>query len=279
MPKKNILPVLEVERDGRKIALSPMVGNELASEILPFKTVCSKAIAAEGSVTPAVDEFLIEEFRTHIFYGSKYVASENCTKTHLKEFAAGRLVTEGVISPNFFKSEFAVYASCDLTSISIVPSDPHAICEFEISDADAISYKPVPMPKAEEIFSLINSINSQKDRDYLSKIHAKTQGTHCCYLWKNGKVLGEFEDISRHSAADKCIGYACINGIELSDAIIFSTGRTPADFIVKMQRAGVGTLVTKSVPTADGVRLARKIGINLICKAWPDSFRIFSPDV
>lgn len=279
MSQINLSQIINVERDDRKIELSLLIDNESAAGSLPLKSVCSRAISAGVSELSSVEECLIEEFRTHIYFGKKYVASENCTKTKLKEFAAGRLVSEGIVAPEFFKSKFSVYASGDLTSISIVPLEPRATAEIEICDADEFSYEPAPMPKPEEIFSLISSINSPKDNDYQSQIHAKTQGTHCCYLWKNGKVLGEFEDISRHSAADKCIGYACLNGIELSDAIIFSTGRAPADFIVKMQRAGVGTLVIKAVPTADGVCLARKIGLNLICKAWPDSFRIFSPEV
>lgn len=269
---------IEIEWSGKKIALYPFGDEGADGDALPINAFRAQVCLEDGTAMPCGDEFLIEEFRTNIFWGDKFVVSENCTKTNLREFAAGRLVAEGIISPGFFKKDFAFYASCDHSFISIVPMDNGVLERYSAPFSEDISFKPAPMPKAEEIFSFIKAINSEKVRDYRSKIHARTQGTHCCYLWKNGEVLGEFEDISRHSAADKCIGFACLRGIDLDDAIIFSTGRAPADFIIKMQRAGVGTLVSKAVPTADGVRLARKIGLNLICKAWPDSFRIFSPE-
>ena len=39
----------------------------------------------------------------------------------------------------------------------------------------------------------------------------KTCGTHSCYLRTHEGKIHEFEDISRHNAMDKAVGYALMN--------------------------------------------------------------------
>jgi FdhD protein len=38
--------------------------------------------------------------------------------------------------------------------------------------------------------------------------------------------------------------------------------------------AGVGGLVSKAVPTDAAVKMADRYNLNLVCRAWPDSFMI-----
>jgi FdhD protein len=40
----------------------------------------------------------------------------------------------------------------------------------------------------------------------------------------------------------------------------------------KAVAAGVGGLVSKAVPTDAAVKMAGMYNLNLICRAWPDSF-------
>ena len=74
---------------------------------------------------------------------------------------------------------------------------------------------------------------------------------------------------------DKAVGYALLNGIPLSECMVFTSGRVPVDMVEKVIAAGIPVLVSKSVPTAESVELAKKYNLTLICKAWPDRCEVY----
>ena len=103
-----------------------------------------------------------------------------------------------------------------------------------------------------------------------------TQCTHICILGRRGEILFVSEDIGRHNALDKAIGHAVLSDIPLDECMLFTSGRVPLDMVEKVIMAGVPVLVSKAVPTSEAVSLARKSGLTLICRAWPDSMVVFS---
>lgn len=107
------------------------------------------------------------------------------------------------------------------------------------------------------------------------ELHRKTGGTHSCYLGIGEKCVCHMEDIGRHNALDKCIGYALRERLDLSECILFTTGRVPTDMVQKVIAAGIPVLVSKAVPTDQAIELAKKYHLNLICRAWPDRMEIY----
>ena len=108
-----------------------------------------------------------------------------------------------------------------------------------------------------------------------SGLHRQTGGTHSCYLGIEGKCLCHMEDIGRHNALDKCIGYALRENLDLKKCILFTTGRVPTDMVQKVIAAGIPVLASKAVPTDQAVQLAEKYNLTLICRAWPDRMEIY----
>ncbi|MBR1855021.1 MAG: formate dehydrogenase accessory sulfurtransferase FdhD [Lachnospiraceae bacterium] len=124
--------------------------------------------------------------------------------------------------------------------------------------------------KKEWIFGIANAFAQD------SALHKSTGGTHSCMLAVEDRILYKAEDIGRHNALDKAIGYAVREQLNRSECILFTTGRVPTDMVRKAAAAGIPLLVSKAVPTADAVDMARGNGITLICRAWPDSFEIYA---
>ncbi|MDO4987555.1 MAG: formate dehydrogenase accessory sulfurtransferase FdhD [Synergistes sp.] len=85
-----------------------------------------------------------------------------------------------------------------------------------------------------------------------------------------------FEDISRHNAVDKAIGYMLINNIDTSECLLAVSGRVPEDMAQKAAAAGVPVIASISAATAEGVRVALKFGITLIGFARDTRMNVYS---
>ena len=94
----------------------------------------------------------------------------------------------------------------------------------------------------------------------------KTGGLHAAALFdRNGRLLVLREDIGRHNAVDKIIGWALQQKIlPLSDYGMMVSGRGGFEIVQKALAAGVPILASVSAPSSLAVRLAREFGMTLV---------------
>ena len=213
-----------------------------------------------------------------------------CTPVRLVELVVGRLFTEGMISS--VDDIVSVDISEDLSVVDVVFASEELPMRSRRGEVDVVvTYGDIGRPVSEgergagiaearsrteapwsvdEVFSLARIFAQD------TPIHTATYGAHSCYMAVAGELKYCCEDLGRHNALDKVIGSALLAGDDLSRALVFSSGRIPADMIGKVIRAGVPVLVTKAVPTDLAVRMAREAGLVLICSARPDSIKVFN---
>ena len=111
----------------------------------------------------------------------------------------------------------------------------------------------------------------------LSKLHNLTHGVHSAALYSvEGERLCFFDEIGRHNAIDKALGFALENGIGLDRVMIFSTGRMAGEIVQKAVALSAPVLVSRAAPTTRGVELARRAGMLLICGVRASGFHVFS---
>jgi len=87
---------------------------------------------------------------------------------------------------------------------------------------------------------------------------------HSCALFHRGKILCVMEDIGRHNALDKVIGYAIKHEIPLGECMPFTSGRISEDYLGKVIRAGFGGVVSRAAVTEAAVALARRENITML---------------
>ena len=92
-----------------------------------------------------------------------------------------------------------------------------------------------------------------------------TGGLHAAGLFTaDGRLLVAREDVGRHNAVDKVVGWALLNGRRpASGTILMVSGRTSFELAQKAVLAGIPILAGISAPSSLAVDVAREFGLTL----------------
>ncbi|TFF89804.1 MAG: formate dehydrogenase accessory sulfurtransferase FdhD [Promethearchaeota archaeon] len=104
-------------------------------------------------------------------------------------------------------------------------------------------------------------LNMQKS----TSLFKETGGVHGAAIFNpKGEMIAIAEDIGRHNAIDKIIGYALSKNVDMTKTFLTTTGRLTGDSVLKAIRANIPIFASISAAIESGVRLAFGYGLTLI---------------
>lgn len=211
-----------------------------------FKKV--ELIQVKGNSAASVSENIIKETSLTIKVNGQHYTTVMLLGKQEREFVVGHLFTQGVIN-----------RAADIESLTLENHIATVILKKRIAKPAALSkINSTLKVSKEDVFNCVGAVLK-------SPIFAQTEGVHCAGLFLKGKkTICIAEDIGRHNALDKIIGYGLLQDVDFSQTLAGSTGRQPSEMVAKICRAGIPIIATKAAVTDRGVALANKYGVTLI---------------
>jgi FdhD protein len=231
------------------------------------------------------DDYLAAEEPLEIRVGTEPLSVTMRTPGHDRELAAGFLFTEGLIQRreqilkleiaesqdgtnrgNVIETQLTPEAAPDFAKMKrhFFAASSCGICGKASIDSIRSRLLAPPNPDfrldAEILVQMPDALRDSQD------VFQRTGGLHAAALFDpRGQLLVLREDIGRHNAVDKVVGWALLeNRVPLSDSVLLVSGRGGFEIVQKAIVAGVPVVASVSAPSSLAVQLARELRLTLI---------------
>lgn len=230
---------------------------------------------------------IVIETQIDVFVNDVKMATLVSSPAAYKELAIGYLLSEGILC----KYADLLELSCDTEEkvVKVYTTETLSVkdnaCYRQVNSCagkgkqgldlnnGAMISQPIDVAvqfRPEQFFTMLERLESQCTTFHL------TGGTHSAALGCQGELLVMYEDIGRHNAVDKVLGYAFLNQIPVDDKCLVLSGRVAAEILLKAARSKIPLVLSRSASTLRAVDLAERMGITVIGFARGERFNVYS---
>jgi FdhD protein len=235
----------------------------------PYSIASARVLRLPADVDE--DDRLAVEEPLEIRIGGRPVAVTMRTPGHDEELALGFCVTEGIAAraariPDDFAANVIDVDADDFDPARVqrnfYTSSSCGVCGKGALEAVAFTAPPVESGlrvSAATVAALPDRLREAQTG------FAQTGGLHATGLFDvDGTLVCVREDVGRHNAMDKVIGWAHVNdALPLGDSILCVSGRLSFELVQKAAVAGCPVLVAVGAPSSLAVELAGEQGMTL----------------
>lgn len=228
-----------------------------------------------GKITD-VTENVVKDSTITLTINNKIKRSLSAIEDSLKEFAVGYLFNENMVKTlediekieiDGNKINVEINDTLLKTKETVLCSDSAGGWRSKINNIEPVTSNF--QVKSDELIERIEELKNN------AQIWQATGGTHVAgIVYKDNFIVKE--DISRHVAVDKVIGYGILHDYDLSNCYVIYSGRMPADMVIKIVRAGIPVLASNAAPAYSGCETAKKGNVTLVGFLRGQRFNVYN---
>jgi FdhD protein len=224
-------------------------------------------------------DFIAEEVPISLIYNGVPHVVMLATPTNLEEFALGFSITEGIIKSPKELLSVRVYNRSNGIEVQLKIPEQRSQCLADkgrnltgrtgcgLCGASTLK-QAIRQPNQVNnglTLSAAELGSALKDIKQYQKLNQLTGAVHAAAWAVPGQgVMDIREDVGRHNALDKLIGFLLRTGKDLSVGFVIVTSRASYEMVQKTAWVGITLLAAISAPTGLAIRLANEAGLTLI---------------
>lgn len=248
----------------------------------------------EGALAPQADDVLAAEEPLEIRLNGRALVVTMRTPGHDEELALGFLYDEGILRAGAAPRVSAVQNPLDpahgnIVNVAVEPADLlrapasrsfHASSACGVCGQASLEDMARSFPRVEtelriegaRLFAMAGAMRSAQ------RVFERTGGLHAAALFDaDGALACLREDIGRHNAVDKVVGWAHRErALPLSRHALVVSGRAGYEVVQKAVAAGLPVVASVGAPSSLAARLAEQAGVTLVGFLRDGSFNVYA---
>jgi FdhD protein len=235
-------------------------------------------IKGDGSTFVSTVHPVVDEVSVSLSVNGRPILTAMTSPDTLEDFIKGFLFTEQIIK----SLEEIESIKRDKNSFSVLTKNPFKVIGPKRLVLSGCGGTSTPLdvkrlPRISSTFTVSPSVISSAMKGVMdSTLHRLTGGVHVVGLGQGDTLLDIREDIGRHNALDKVIGYALVHSIVLADTFVISSGRISSEMVRKCLIANIPIIVSRGATTSLAVELAKQTGVCVVGFARGGKMNIYS---
>jgi FdhD protein len=233
-----------------------------------------------GDAFEEIEDSIAIEQRLRILVNGREILSMYCTPLMIRELVVGMLMSENIIKGKWCGEKMSIVYGEDV-SVD-VPVDGDISIEDAVITSGCIGGITFPkraaLQKIDDAFSISAGRLKELFRDFqkMSDLYHLTGCMHSAGMSDGKSILCLAEDIGRHNAVDKVIGYAILEEIPFNGKMMLASGRLSSEIVSKCARWGIPVVGSRTSPTSLAVDIAEKSGITVVGFIRGDRLNVYT---
>lgn len=201
------------------------------------------------SESTKTEDAIVVESKFKLFVNEEFMYCFTCICANLKEMAVGYLFSEGIIS-NYEEIQ-------DINIDSAKQSILVEVMTSGFTKPKELTKEGIP-PSSNAIYNLFSEFINR------SEVHQITGAVHSMAIATDKKIIQQIDDISRHTALDKLLGYCLMNKIDFSGKVLLLTCRVTESIAKKILVSGLKTALSKAAVSDMAIDICKNSNITLV---------------
>ncbi len=221
----------------------------------------------DKSILREFEDLIAIEKRVSILVNGSEILSLYCTPLMIRELVVGILMTEDIIKGSWCSERMSLIYGDDV-EVDIA-AEGEVMTEGAVITSGCIGGitfpKRMSLKKINDSFQIESSkiIDLFKTFQKSSELFNLTGCVHSAAISDGDNILCLAEDIGRHNAVDKVIGYMLLEKIPFEGKIMLASGRLSSEIVSKCAKWSIPVVASRTSPTSLAVEIAEKTGVTL----------------